>query len=155
MYRNFKAVSLSHKSASVEIRERVALNEEECRRLLSYFKEFMDFQDVLVLSTCNRTEVYYSSSTERSSEIVKLIGLQKGLDMIRRGDRFFHQAFFIKGKITQGINHPAVPKQGFNEFFGLPVRVKIRLGRFIRNMKIRLLQAVSFLKMPFERRIKA
>lgn len=80
MYRNFKAVSLSHKSASVEIRERVALNEEECRRLLSYFKEFMDFQDVLVLSTCNRTEVYYSSSTERSSEIVKLIGLQKSLD---------------------------------------------------------------------------
>ena len=80
MYRNFKAVSLSHKSASVEVREQVALNEEECRRLLSYFKEFMDFHDVLVLSTCNRTEVYYSSLTERSSEIIKLIGLQKGLD---------------------------------------------------------------------------
>lgn len=77
MHRNFKAVSLSHKSASVEVREAVALNEEACRRLLSYFKEFMDFNDVLVLSTCNRTEVYYSSPVDRSHDIIKLIGVQK------------------------------------------------------------------------------
>lgn len=89
MHKNFKAVSLSHKSASVEVREAVALSEEACRGLLSYFKEFMDFNDVLVLSTCNRTEVYYSSSSDRSSDIIKLIGIQQALDNIDNYASYF------------------------------------------------------------------
>lgn len=79
MHKNFKAISLSHKSAPVAVRESMALDEEACRKLLVYFKEFTDFTDVLVLSTCNRTEVYYSSDTDHSLDIIKLIGLQKGL----------------------------------------------------------------------------
>lgn len=82
MHRNFKAVSLSHKSASIAIRESVALNEETCKRLLKYFKEFTDFTDVLILSTCNRTEIYYSSEQDQSADIIKLIGIHKGLDNI-------------------------------------------------------------------------
>lgn len=89
MHRNFKAVSLSHKSASVEVREAVALNEEVCRELLSYFKEFLDFTDVLVLSTCNRTEVYYSSPSDRSNDIIKLIGIQKGFGNIADYANYF------------------------------------------------------------------
>ena len=83
MHNNFKAISLSHKSAPVAIRESVALNEEACRKLLKYFKEFTDLEDVLVLSTCNRTEVYYCADSDRSSEIIKLIGIQKGFEDIR------------------------------------------------------------------------
>ena len=79
MYKKFKAVSLSHKSASVAIRELVALDEETCRRLLKYFKEFTDLTDVFILSTCNRTEVYYSHELDLSTEIIKLIGMERGL----------------------------------------------------------------------------
>jgi glutamyl-tRNA reductase len=82
MHKNFKAVSLSHKSASIAIRESVALNEETCKRLLKYLKEFTDFTDVLILSTCNRTEIYYSSEDDQSSDIIKLIGIHKGIDNI-------------------------------------------------------------------------
>src|SRR5690606_24402840 len=82
MHRNFKAISLSHRSASIATRESVALNEDTSRRLLKYFKEFTDLSDVLILSTCNRTEVYYSSEEDQSSDIIKPIGIHKGLDNI-------------------------------------------------------------------------
>ena len=82
MYKKFKAVSLSHKSASVAIRELVALDEETCRRLLKYFKEFTDLTDVFILSTCNRTEIYYSAEEDQYENIVKLIGVHRGIDNI-------------------------------------------------------------------------
>lgn len=91
MHKNFKAVSLSHRSAPVSIREAVTLEEEACRRLLKYFKEFTDLNDVLVLSTCNRTEVYYSSDEDKSGDIIKLIGIHKGLDDVSEySDYFLH-----------------------------------------------------------------
>lgn len=33
---------------------------------------------MLVLSTCNRTEIYYSSNADYSHEIIKLIAIEKG-----------------------------------------------------------------------------
>jgi glutamyl-tRNA reductase len=42
-------------------------------------REFFSLNDVLILSTCNRTEVYYSHDLDLSTEIIKLIGLEKGL----------------------------------------------------------------------------
>ncbi|SDL94911.1 glutamyl-tRNA reductase [Catalinimonas alkaloidigena] len=79
MQSSFKAISLSHKNASVELRERVALDEGECRRLLDTVKEITEVTELLILSTCNRTEIYYSSDEDYSTEIIKLLALQKGL----------------------------------------------------------------------------
>jgi glutamyl-tRNA reductase len=42
-------------------------------------KDFFSISDTLILSTCNRTEVYYSHELDLSTEIIKLIGLEKGL----------------------------------------------------------------------------
>lgn len=75
----FKAVSLSHNNAPLGIRELVALDEEAIGRLLKYFKEFTEASEVLVLSTCNRTEVYYQSSKDLSQDIIKLIGIERGV----------------------------------------------------------------------------
>lgn len=79
MKENFKAISLSFKNAPIEIREQVSLNDEAIGRLLNYFKEFTSVSDVLVLSTCNRTEVYYFNEKELSEDIIKLIGIEKGI----------------------------------------------------------------------------
>jgi glutamyl-tRNA reductase len=79
MKENFKAISLSFKNAPIEIREQVSLNDEAIGRLLNYFKEFTSVSDVLVLSTCNRTEVYYFHDKELSEDIIKLIGIEKGI----------------------------------------------------------------------------
>ncbi|MGY6741519.1 MAG: glutamyl-tRNA reductase [Cecembia sp.] len=79
MPNRFRAISLSYKNAPVEIREVIALDEGSIHSLLVKLKEFFSITDTLILSTCNRTEVYYSHELDISSEIIKLIGLEKGL----------------------------------------------------------------------------
>lgn len=89
MHNQFKAVSLSYSNTPIEIREQIAIDESVCKRLLKYFKEFTDYNDVLILSTCNRTEIYYSSEADQSETIIKLIGIEKGLsDILQFRDYF-------------------------------------------------------------------
>ncbi|MGV3540375.1 MAG: glutamyl-tRNA reductase [Rufibacter sp.] len=78
MQNPFKVLTLSYKQAPIAVREAVSLNEIGCRNLLDKIKEFTQAQDVLVLSTCNRTEVYYSAAADYSQEIIKLIAIEKG-----------------------------------------------------------------------------
>lgn len=75
----FRVVSLSHRSAPVHIRELISLDEVAIQRLLLKLKDFFNLTDALVLSTCNRTEVYYSHELDLSSELIKLIGIERGL----------------------------------------------------------------------------
>jgi glutamyl-tRNA reductase len=63
----------------VHIRELISLDEVAIQRLLLKLKEFFNLTDALVLSTCNRTEVYYSHELDLSSELIKLIGIERGL----------------------------------------------------------------------------
>ncbi len=55
-------VGLNHHTAPVEVRERFAFDEPEIERFILQLREQQPFQEVVVLSTCNRTEVYFSSS---------------------------------------------------------------------------------------------
>lgn len=57
----------------------MALNETSAKQLMMQVREVTDAGEMLVLSTCNRTELYYSSETDYSVEIVKLLSLQKGI----------------------------------------------------------------------------
>ncbi len=66
----FKAVSLSFKKAPLEIRELIALDEAACRRFLHSLHHELALTDLLVLSTCNRTEVYYSAERDQSPAII-------------------------------------------------------------------------------------
>lgn len=90
MHNNFKAIGLSFSNAPIEIREQIAIDEHVCRRLLKYFKEFTDFTDVFILSTCNRTEIYYSSESDQSDTILKLIGIEKNLSDILSLKEYFN-----------------------------------------------------------------
>ncbi len=55
------------------------MDEAAIERLLLKLKEFFSVADALVLSTCNRTEVYYSHDSDLSVELIKLIGIERGL----------------------------------------------------------------------------
>lgn len=79
MEENFKVVSLTYKSAPVEIRELFSLNEDGCKNLMSSIKEVTGIVEALVISTCNRTEVYYYSEIDQSKEIIHLLGIVKGI----------------------------------------------------------------------------
>jgi glutamyl-tRNA reductase len=79
MQSKFRALSLSYKSAPVEIREIISLDETAIQSLLVKLKDFFSVTDTLIVSTCNRTEVYYAHELDLSTEIIKLIGMEKGL----------------------------------------------------------------------------
>ncbi|HEX8349874.1 MAG TPA: glutamyl-tRNA reductase [Hymenobacter sp.] len=76
---SFKAVSLSFKKAPLAIRELIALDEAACRRFLYTLHHDLGLTDLLVLSTCNRTEVYYSADRDQSPAIIEALGQLKGL----------------------------------------------------------------------------
>ena len=89
MQGNFKVISLSYKNAPVEIREVIALGDELIKSLISQFQSVYDLSDVLILSTCNRTEIYYSSESDLSKELIQLLGIQKNIDNILDYLKFF------------------------------------------------------------------
>ncbi len=86
---SFRAISISHKTAPIGERELLALNHTQIENLLSYLKEYADLSDVLVLSTCNRTEIYYQSAENKIDDLLKLIALQNSLSDVARYKKYF------------------------------------------------------------------
>ena len=79
MNQPFKVVSLTHTKAPLAIREVLALAEPACRQLLCTLRDEWALRDVLVLSTCNRTEIYYSAGQDLSPSIISVLCRQKGI----------------------------------------------------------------------------
>ncbi|GAB3218387.1 glutamyl-tRNA reductase [Algoriphagus aestuariicola] len=101
MHTKFRAISLSHKTAPVQIREMISLDEESIHSILLKIKEFFNPGDVLILSTCNRTEVYYSHALDLGTEIIKLVGMEKGLaDVVN-----YLEYFEIFNEDREAISH--------------------------------------------------
>ncbi|WP_109832481.1 glutamyl-tRNA reductase [Reichenbachiella versicolor] len=101
MHNQFKAISLSYKNAPIEIREKVSLDEASTKKLLDMIAECSEISEALVLSTCNRTEIYYASNTSKKELLVKLLSLVKGL-----GDSAEYLQYFIDLDTNEvAINH--------------------------------------------------
>ena len=79
MQENFKALILTYKMAPVSVREQVSLNEEGVKKLLVFAQEYTTATDVLVVSTCNRTEIYYHSETDHRAELLSGLKIIKGI----------------------------------------------------------------------------
>src|SRR5213592_4415437 len=58
-------VGLSHKTAPVEIRERLAFNSDALRLALTALVGRNDVSEAMILSTCNRVEVVAESPDDR------------------------------------------------------------------------------------------
>lgn len=79
MFDVFKSISLSHKTAPLAVRELIALNEDEAKRLMLRLRDILGLSELLVVSTCNRTEVYYTASEDHNTAIARLLLIEKGL----------------------------------------------------------------------------
>ena len=101
MQNKFRALSLSYKGAPVETRELLSLDDGSSRELLVKLKEFFSVTDTLILSTCNRTEIYYSHELDLSIEIIKLMGVERGL----ANPVSYLQYFEIFNDDQDAINH--------------------------------------------------
>jgi glutamyl-tRNA reductase len=77
---NILIVGLNHKTAGVEIREKIAFNQEKLFRANEALKAFSEIEEFLILSTCNRVELYL---------VVK--DVQSGIERILNFLSEFHQ----------------------------------------------------------------
>lgn len=59
----FRLITLSHHEIPVSIRERFAFGNEQGSSFLRSLRDVFGIQEALLLSTCNRTEVYYLHET--------------------------------------------------------------------------------------------
>ena len=82
MFDNFKSISLSYKTAPLAVRELIALNEDEAKQFMLRLRDVFGLTELLVVSTCNRTEVYYSSAqsgADLNQAIARLLLVEKGI----------------------------------------------------------------------------
>ena len=87
MTQNFKALALTYKTAPVALREQVSLNEDATKKLHQFIRDYTTATDVLIVSTCNRTEIYYVAEQDFSLEIFK------GLSLLKNCESGFEQHF--------------------------------------------------------------
>ena len=87
MTENLKSLALTYKTAPLEIREQVSLNELAAKQLLNFIRDYSPATDALVVSTCNRTEIYYLSGRDLSNEIFK------GIRLIKKPTSSFEEHF--------------------------------------------------------------
>ena len=80
MDNTFKISGFSFKNTPIEIREKLALNETEAKQLIKFLAETVQANDLMVLSTCNRTEIYYDHQRNLNNEIATSLALIKGLN---------------------------------------------------------------------------
>ncbi|MBV1786789.1 glutamyl-tRNA reductase [Marinobacterium sp. D7] len=74
------ALGINHKTASVEVRERVAFAPERIGEAMSDAREQARLQEVAILSTCNRTELYCATELTDTQQVLEWIGRYHGLD---------------------------------------------------------------------------
>ncbi len=67
-----KAISLSHKKVPLEVRELFAMNSSSLN-LLQWADDLGSFDEMLVISTCNRFEVYFTSDQVDCQQLIKLL----------------------------------------------------------------------------------
>ncbi len=67
-------IGLNHRTATLELRERVAFSAEQARRAASQLRERGILEETLVLSTCNRSELYGVPPEEAANSVADLEG---------------------------------------------------------------------------------
>tara|TARA_R110002050_G_scaffold52947_8_gene120372 strand:- start:1368 stop:2654 length:1287 start_codon:yes stop_codon:yes gene_type:complete len=74
------ALGINHKTAPVEVRERVAFAPELLSDAMLAARDFASLKEIAILSTCNRTELYCSSGIEGSRALLEWLGEYHNLD---------------------------------------------------------------------------
>ena len=91
MYKHFRLLSLTYRSASLEVREKVSLNQDDSADFLVKLQSYTNVEESLILSTCNRTEIYYSAEENLSEVILKLLKIEKSLPESFALEQYFNE----------------------------------------------------------------
>ncbi|MDM1246930.1 MULTISPECIES: glutamyl-tRNA reductase [Acinetobacter] len=76
---SFFALGVNHQTASVELREKIAFNPERLSNLFAGQGQHHEMNDMVVVSTCNRTEVY--AMAENADMVLDWLAQSNGIDV--------------------------------------------------------------------------
>ncbi|EOQ75547.1 MULTISPECIES: glutamyl-tRNA reductase [Acinetobacter calcoaceticus/baumannii complex] len=94
---SFFALGVNHQTASVELREQIAFNAERLSRLLAEQRHHQNLKDLVVVSTCNRTEVY--AMADNAESLLKWLADANNIDV----KQLIHHVYRYEN--TQAITH--------------------------------------------------
>ena len=81
------AYGLNHRTASVELRERIAFPEENLSDMLSRLThDLSNIREAAIVSTCNRTELYCSLSDDNTQDISQWLSATRPVDITELED---------------------------------------------------------------------
>ena len=67
---NIAVVGLSHKTAPVEIREKLSIPEAQIEKAIAHLCSYPHIEEAAILSTCNRLEIYIVMVAEQATQEV-------------------------------------------------------------------------------------
>ena len=73
-------LGINHKTAPLELRERLAFTPQSLPEALSSLKKLSHIEEASILSTCNRTELYCVTSEDNDQKIIEWFSQFHGLD---------------------------------------------------------------------------
>jgi glutamyl-tRNA reductase len=75
------AIGLSHKTAPLEVRERLALTEKRAYEFVRDLRGAAEVHEAVAISTCNRTELYLvvGDPVEAESTVLAMFSTQAGM----------------------------------------------------------------------------
>jgi len=76
----FIATGINYNTAPVAIRERLAFPMEILPRALQSLKQAAKISEAAILSTCNRTEFYFHSTSDNTNSLIEWIANEKDMD---------------------------------------------------------------------------
>lgn len=76
----FLAFGINHKTATVDVRERVAFAPDQLADALQQLRDETLSQEVAILSTCNRTEIYCTQDQPNPAVLTDWVARYHGLD---------------------------------------------------------------------------
>ena len=69
----FTVIGWNFKNTPIEVRERLALTREQQTELGNRLKDSFKLGDIVILSTCNRTEFFLANAEQQLNQIIEML----------------------------------------------------------------------------------
>mgnify|MGYP006142061535 CR=1 FL=1 len=121
------ALGINHKTAPVALREKLAFAPEQVPDALHQLATQLEINDAVILSTCNRTELYFSGAAEQAEQVLhwlagfhqlKLQELQQHLYLYQEQEAVKHLMRVAAGLDSLVLGEPQIlgqVKQAYNQ----------------------------------------
>lgn len=93
------ALGINHKTAPVALREQVAFAPEQVHQALRELTTVTSVTDAVILSTCNRTELYFTGSSTQAEQVIAWLAQFHQLDATE-----LHQHLYLHQNVAAAVH---------------------------------------------------